>query len=570
MDVVVIGGSAGGLKAACRIGRLKPDAHITVLVKDRHFGYSGCGLPYFLSGDVMGYDDLISTASGTIKDEQYFREVKGINILSRHEALTIDRSARAVHCRDLESNREMNLPYDCLVIATGTNPMPVVIPGADSDKISYFTKPDDALKLRADLETGKIESVSIIGGGYIGLELCEAFSAMWGVKPRLVEIRQHVLPGILDTELACLVEDELRRNGVDLMLGSRCQQIVEDDGKMCLITMDGSKLPADRVILATGMRPNVELARKAGLKIGITGGIETDRHLRTTDPDIYAAGDCVELTSVVDGRAGLWQLGSLASRMGRVVGDNICNGDVHFHPVTGANILKVFDLTLGSVGMTATESAERGYNIGCSWGTFYDRMHYYPDATYMMCKLVYDKTSRQVLGVQVVSKGQAVHIIDKAAQLIRQKATLHDFQDLEHGYSPPYSQPFDPLHYLGFIAENSHSAGVKLISPADFTNLPAESIILDVRNSDEIEVSPLPELKGEVIAVPLEKLRSQLTRCIPREKPIIAVCEMGSRSWDAAIMLRRAGWNDIGILAGGMHFQPESLTESKLGLTNCT
>ncbi len=557
MDVLVIGGSAGGLKAACRIGRLKPDAHITVLVKDRHFGYSGCGLPYFLSGDVNDYDELISTANGTIKNERYFREVKGINILPLHEALTVDRSARAVRCRDLESNREMDLPYDALVIATGSSPMPAVIPGADSDMISYFTTPNDALKLRRDLETGKIGSVSIIGGGYIGLELCEAFSVMWGVDVRLAEIRTHVLPRILDAELACLVEDELRKNSVELMLGCRCHEIVEANSKVCMYADDGTRHPADRIILTTGMCPNAELARKAGLDIGITGGIKVDDHLRTSDPDIYAAGDCVELTSIVDGHAGLWQLGSLASRMGRVVGDNICHGDSHFHPVIGANVLKLFDLTLGSVGMTATECEEKGYNVGCSWGTFYDRMHYYPESTYMMCKLVYDQSSGQVLGVQVVSKGEAVHVIDKASQLLRLKASLHDFQDLEHAYSPPYSQPFDPLHYLGFIAENSHSAGVKLVSPADFTNLPADAIILDVRIEEEIKALPLPELKGEIISVPVEKLRSQLTHCIPREKPIIAVCEMGSRSWDAAIMLRRAGWNDISILAGGMHFQPD-------------
>lgn len=556
MDVIVIGGSAGGLKAACRIHRLKPDAHVTVLVKDGHFGYSGCGMPYFLSGDVMGYDELISTASGTIKDQTYFREVKGINVLPHHEATGIDRAARAVHCVDRQSGRKMSFPYDKLVIATGANPLPAVIPGAETTKTSYFTKPDDALRLRKELETGQIESVAVIGGGYIGLELCEAFSVMWGVDVKLIEIRPHVLPRILDVELACLVEEELKRHGVELILGCRCSKIVETDGKVCLHMGDTCAIEADRVVLATGFVPNVELARNAGLDIGRTGGIAVNDHLRTSDQDIYAAGDCVELHSVVDGHAGLWQLGSLASRMGRIIGDNICHGDARFRPVTGANVLKVFDLTLGSAGLTAASCSEDGYDVASSWGTFSDRMHYYPESSYMTGKMVYDRSGGQLLGVQLVSKGTGVHIIDKAAQLLAQKTTIHDVQDMEHAYSPPYSQPFDPLHYLGFIAENSRTSGVKLVSPADFVKLPSNAIILDVRNGDEIEASPLPELPQEIISVPVEELRYRLNSCVPKERPIIAVCEMGSRSWDAAIMLRRAGWNDVSILAGGMHFQP--------------
>jgi len=555
MDVIVIGGSAAGLKAACRISRLQPDANVRVLVMEKYFAYSACGLPHFLSGDVNTIEALVSTPNGTIKDEKYFRNVKGIEILPRRKAISIDRSARLVQCKVIPDGKEETYPYDRLVIATGSKPVLPAIPGVDDPGVISFTQPDDAIKLRSELETGQICKVTIIGAGIVGLELCEAFSALWGVDINLIELQNQVLAGVLDEDLARMVEAEIKAQGINVQLGCGCREIVPESDGLCMFDNSGEMIASDRIVLASGVQPNSELARAAGLGVGITGGIEVNDKLQTSDPDIYAAGDCVELPNAIDGQVGINQSGSLASRMGRVVGDNICNGDSHFGPVVGAKVVKVFDITIGSVGLTKTECLEKGYEIGESWGTFHDRLHYYPEAGSINAKIIYDRSNSKLLGFQAVSRGWLVHTLNIAAHAIRTGATLEDLHEIEHSYAPPFALTFETLHSLAFIAENSRTAGVKLISPVGFNNLPEDTLILDVRIPSEIEGKPLNAGDHKMLVIPVEELRARLGE-VPSNCPIVAVCQMGGRGWDAALMLRRAGFSDVGILAGGALFQP--------------
>ncbi len=557
MEVIVIGGSAAGLKAACRIARLKPDAAVKVLVRDRYFGVSACGMAFYLAGDIDDFKALISTPNGTVKDEVYYRDVKGIEVLARREVLAIDRAARLVRFRELDTGREKSLPYDKLVIATGAEPLVPAIPGVDSPGVAYFADFEQAVQLRHDLERGMIERVAIVGAGFVGLELCEAFRAMWGVEVELIELQPQVLPGLVDPELAVLVEEELIEQGVSIRLGCRCNEIVNDENHICVFDLAGEGIHVDRVIITVGVRPNVDLARAAGLEIGSAGGIKVDAHLATNDPDIFAAGDCVELVNALNGRNGVWSFGSLASRMGRVVGDNVCNGDSQFNPIVCATVFKVFDITVGTVGMTAVECRSDGYEIGESWGTFHDRLFYYPGATTMNVKLVYDKSSGEVLGFQGLSRGSLLHEINAASQLIRQRVTVDKLPEFEHAYSPPFAQPLDPLHYLAYIADNSRSAGIGLVPPHEFLDLPTDTVVLDSRSPHEIESRPLDVEAKRRIEIPVEKLRSRI-REVPSDAQIVTVCQTGGRSWDAALMLRRAGWNQVSILAGGALFLPKS------------
>lgn len=556
MEVIVIGGSAAGLKAACRISRLQPDARVRVLVKDKYFAYSNCGLPYYLSGDVDNFESLISTPNGTIKDERYFREVKNIEVLADHEVVAIDRSARLVRCKG--GDRAETFPYDKLVIATGISPILPAIPGSDTNSVRTFTKPEDALILREELKANKIDKVIIIGGGFIGLELCEAFRSLWGVEVELVELQNRLLSELVDIDIARLVEDEIIKHGIKLQLGCGCREIVEEDDRLCIFDNSGDMIEADRVILASGVRPNADLAQDAGLEIGVTGGIKVNDRLQTSDPDIFAAGDCVELSNAIDGMAGAWSLGSLASRMGRVVGDNICNGDSRFGPVVGTSILKLFDLTIGAVGLTRAECDEKGYEVDESWGTFHDHLHYYPEAVPINAKIIYDRNTDRVLGFQAISRGQLVPVIAEAAQIIRTGGTLEDMCNIEHPYAPPFALPFDTLHFLAYIADNSRIAGVKLVSPVEFDNLTDDTVILDVRIPSEIEGKPLNVESRRKIEIPVEDLRGRLDE-VNKADRIVAVCQMGSRSWDAALMLRRAGCSDVGILAGGALFLPDGI-----------
>ncbi|MFH0764981.1 MAG: rhodanese-like domain-containing protein, partial [Calditrichota bacterium] len=229
----------------------------------------------------------------------------------------------------------------------------------------------------------------------------------------------------------------------------------------------------------------------------------------------------------------------------------------------GVSVVKVYDLYVGSVGLTAAESIEKGLNVGEIWGTFHDRMFYYPEATPLNAKLIYDQNTGEILGLQVVSRGPILQILNSAAVLMQNHVALDTLNSLEHAYAPPYAQPLSPLHYLSFIAENSRSAGVELVGPGEFKNIPQETIILDVRTSEERTAFPLPDnLSNEIIPIPVEQLRSRLAE-LPSGRPMVTVCQMGSRAWDAALILRRAGWNDVGILAGGVLFlAPERIRKT--------
>ncbi len=555
MDIIVIGGSVAGLKAACRIRRLQPDARVRVLVRSEYFAHSVCGLPYYLSGDVESFNALLTTPNGTIKDEKYFRDVKDVDVYTGCEVVGIDRAARSVRCYYPDRNEKTFYPYDRLVIATGTNPIMPVIQGTDLPGVYTFTTAGEAIKLRGELEANKIDKVTIIGAGFIGLELCEAFRAMWGVEVDLVDIRNQILPGLVDIELAMIIEDEIRDQGIKLRLGCGCHEVIQKTDKLCMSDRSGNLIESDRIVIAGGVIPNVDLAHQAGLEIGVTGGIKVNDHLQTSDPDIYAAGDCVELSNAVDGRAEVWSLGSLASRMGRVVGDNICNGDSRFGPVVGTTIVKMFDMSIGSAGLTRIDCEERGYEFGECWGTFYDRPHYYPGAGTTKAKIIYDKSNSRLLGFQAVSNGRLVHTLNLAVQAIRTGGTLEDLSDIEHAYAPPFSQQFETLHFLTYIAENSRIAGIKLVSPLEFSDLPDDTLILDVRISTEIEGRPLDVGSRGIITIPVEELRSRLSE-VPDKGKVVAVCQTGCRAWDAALMLRRAGFSDVGILAGGALFLP--------------
>lgn len=553
MEVIVIGGSTAGLKAACRIRRLQPDARVRVLVKDEFAAYSPCGLPYYLSGDIPALETLAKTPYGVLKDVRYFREVKGVEVVPNCEALAVNRTARLIRAR-LEG-RETEFPYDKLVIATGSLPVVPSLPGIDHPHVTTFASPRDALKLRQDLEKGLVGRAAVVGGGLVGVMVCEAFRSMWEVEVDLIEVQPHVLSGIVDPEVAALVEAELTRNGVRLHLGCGCREVMEDDGRLCIFDHDGNMFQVDRLVLAVGTQPNSALAAAAGLDIGLTGGIRVNSRLQTNDPDIYAAGDCVELVNAVDGGVQNWSMGSLASRMGRVVGDNICNGDSHFGAVCSAAVCRVFGVSVAAVGLPAAECAERGFQTECIWVTLHDRMHFFPGAVPLRAKLVVDRGTSRVMGAQFLSPGPVLHLVDAASQFISRGARVDELAQLEHACAPPFAQPAHPLHLLARVWENSRSAGIRLVPPDQIADLPEEVCLLDVRTKHESAALPVDTRGHPLVHIPLEDLRARLNE-VPRDRPIVIVCQMGGRSWDAALLLRRSGWQEVALLAGGLLFQP--------------
>lgn len=552
MKIVVIGASAAGLKAGCRARRINPEAKVTVVEKGKYISYAACGLPYFVSGDVDSFVQLQKTAYDVVKDAEYFANTKDITVMTETAAIKIDTSGKTVQC-EKSSGEKLELPFDKLIIATGAEPAIPNIEGVDLPGVTTFTKAEEAMALRKDLQAGKIGKVCIAGGGFIGCELTESFIAMWGAETELLEAKPYILSQMLDEEMARIVTKEICRNGAEVHTGSAVQKIVEDGGKLKVVTSKWTAGGFDRVIIAAGVKPSVKLAQDAGIETGETGGIKVDFRLMTKMEDIFAAGDCAEFQRAVDKEPAYIPLGSLANRMGRTAGNSAAGKLDFMTGITGASCLKVFDLTVAAVGMTAEAACHAGYNSGESWGVFTDRAHYSPDSQLFSAKIVYDRDEHRLLGVQAAGRGNILRHIDAASVMIKYGATLGEICDYEPAYAPPFANALDPLHYLAYAAIADGAEGVKVLNPLKAEEFAEGAVVLDVREESEIAEAQL-DLPGKSnLAIPLTQLRKRTGEIPPGEK-ILVVCQRGTRSAEAVRILKEKGWKDVCYLGGGAGF----------------
>lgn len=553
MNIVVIGASAAGMKTACRVRRIMPKASVKVIEKGKYISYSACGLPYFLSGDVDSFRELTTTAYDVEKTPEFFRDTKGVEVLTEISADRIDTKSMTVHCTDLKNNKALELKYDRLVLAVGAEPVIPNIPGVDSPGVHTFANPSDAMTLRKALETRQIERVAVVGAGFIGCELAEAFSALWGAEVCLFEQKEQVLPGILDPETARIVELEMKREDIEIHLSSEITGIDTEDDKLSVGTKSGVHEDFDRIIIASGIRPRTDLAKTAGIHIGEIGGIKVDDRMRTNIENIFAAGDCVESVSAVSGRPGIFALGSLANRMGRVAANVIAGQQDYFGPVSGSCCLKVFDMNVASVGLTAKAAEDAGFNVGEAWGVFTDKLHYYPEYNEISVKIVFDKTSGKLLGVQAVGKGDVIQRIDSASLMIKSGMTIDDMRNFEPAYAPPYANALDPLHFLAYSASVIIEEGTTIFNPLLLNEKAPGTVILDVREPVEIKEKPLEIESVEIITIPLTELRNNIVK-IPSNKKLTILCQRGSRSAETARILKEYGFTDIQVMGGGLAF----------------
>ena len=542
--IVVIGASAAGLRAAARAKRLMPGTEVVVLDRETVISYGACGLPYYLSGDIESLRPLRSTAWGAVRDPAYFSGAKALDVRIGKNVTAIDRQAKEVRFVDLGSGEETTLGYDKLVIAGGARPKG--LPGVPEDhpRVSFFKTTEDAVRWRQALERNELDSMAIIGAGYIGIELAEAFKSMWGCEVDLIEGLAQVLAQVLDPEMAALVQAHLAEQGVRLHLGHFCQSL-EEEGDILRIRTGERAIEVQHAICAIGVGPASGLAASAGLAVGPAGGITVDEYLRTSDPDIFAAGDCIEVIHRVTGRPAHVPLGSLANRQGRAVGDNLAGRRTRFGPVAGSGAVKVFDFNVASTGLSQAACEREGIACEAVWGAFSDKAHYYPEDKNICCKLVYGPGDGRLLGMQVVGPGEGVKRVDVLANLLHRSGTVDDLLDLEFCYAPPYASAIDALFTLGCAAGNQMRDGVRSVAP---TQDPAGYQVLDVRTADEAEARPAP---GDgVIHIPIEELRARMAE-IPRERTLLVYCAKGARSGEAVRMLLQNGYEGAICLGGG-------------------
>ncbi len=555
-NIVVIGAVALGPKAACRFKRLEPDSSVIMVDQGDIISYGGCGIPYFISDDVSDPDQLQQTSFHMLRDEKFFRDVKDVHVMTNTRAVSIDREEKTVSVRNVISGKEQKLPYDKLVLATGSRAGRLSIPGADLEGVFTVSNMNEAISIKKDIAEGKVGKAVIIGAGAIGLEMAEAFADLWGIETAVVEIADQLLPRKISPHMAQMVQHHLAENEVSFYASERVEQI-EGDTRVKRIITDKRILDADLVVMAVGVTPNSDLARDAGLEVSPRGGIVVNKRLQTSDLNIYAGGDCVQITNLVTGRSGYYPLGSLANRQGRVIGTNLADGDAEFEGALGSFAIKLFEISVASTGLSLDTAKKEGFEALSAFVVQFDRAHFYPEKDLMYLELVVEKGSGRVLGIQGFGNtgDGVVARINAVAGILKYKPATADISNLELPYSPPFSSAMDILNALGNTAENILAGKNRALEAVQFVEWwqkreDGETFFLDCRGWGNAE--PFVEKHPDHWKnIPQDELRVRIKE-VPRDKRIALVCNTGVRSYEAQLILNQMGIEQTYNLQGGM------------------
>jgi NADPH-dependent 2,4-dienoyl-CoA reductase/sulfur reductase-like enzyme/rhodanese-related sulfurtransferase len=548
----VIGGVACGPKAASRLKRLLPAADITVIERDDIVSYGACGIPYYVEGLFSDVNMLVQTPVGIPRDPVFFEKVKGVKVLTKTEAVRVDRERKMVRVRSLDTKAEEDLPFDKLVLSTGARPIKPPIPGLELINVFCIRNLNDAAALMASMEKDTLKEAVLVGAGYIGLEMAEAL-VQKGLNVTVVEMFDQVLPQFLDREMSMLVTKHLQKKGVKLVLGRKVLALEGKDSVQSVKT-EYQTLPADLVIVAAGVRPNDELAREAGLSCSPKGGIEINSYCQTSDPDIYAGGDCVVNRYVhpVTGASHFVPLGSTANKHGRVIANHIAGLATPFAGVTLTGICKVFDFTVGRTGLTEKQARELNLEVETATWAGADIPHYYPQSKSMVIKMVASKSNRKLLGVQIVGIGDGSKRLDVAAGAILFGAAVDQIEHIDVGYAPPYGPPLDPLTSAAHLLLNKMDGIAFGISPLEAKRRIDENrdlILVDVRTPKEFAKMGLRDER--VINIPLGALRERVHE-LPKDKDILTFCVLCLRGYEAQRILTAAGFSRVWFIEGGL------------------
>lgn len=552
--VLIIGAVALGPKVACRLRRIDPDVQITMIDRDELISYGGCGIPYYVGGDVADIEGLRSTIAHAIRDAGFFKATKGADVLTGVEAVAVNRAEKTVRVRHLKEDREETMAYDKLVIATGATPMRPPIPGADLPQVHVVSNLHHAKVIKDAISKGEVENAVVIGAGAIGIEMAEALTDLWGIETTLIEMADQVLPQALGKDMSRIAEKKLRENGVSLMLSQRVTAIHGDAETGVQSVETGEKtIPCNMVILAAGVRPNAQLAVDAGLAVGKNGGVLVNRRMQTSDPDIYSGGDCAEFPNLISGQETLMPLGSLANRQGRIIATNINGGVAQFPGAVGSFCIKIFDMGLAKAGLTSLQAQRAGFDPVDVVVAQSDRAHFFPDADFMFIKLIADRKSRKILGIEAAGpQGDAVKSrVDAVAPLLRFSVDVDEICNLEVSYSPPYASAMDIVNNAGNALDNTLNGSLKSIDTWTFLEKfkKENARVLDVRSSNQAD--PFVEkYKDQWINIPQDEFRSRLDE-IPTDGPLYLLCGTGPRSYECQVILNARGITDTFNIQGG-------------------
>jgi NADPH-dependent 2,4-dienoyl-CoA reductase/sulfur reductase-like enzyme/rhodanese-related sulfurtransferase len=566
--LIVIGGSAAGAKAAAKARRIDQNAEITIIQKDPDLSMASCGYPYYVGDVFSDRNMLLCTPTGVVRDHDFFLITKAIDARTEVEVTSIDRKKHAVTCRHVASGKEEILEYDKLILATGAKAKKPPIPGLDLQGISTLLSMKDADYLREILDDEKIKKAVIVGGGLIGIETCEALQ-MAGVEVTIVENLPQLLP-FLDWEMAKIVENHISSKDVRVIVNNGVSEFVGDNGQLTGVKLqDGEEIPCELAVMAIGVSPNAKLAFDAGLEVGLLGGVSVNLKMQTSDPDIYAAGDCVEVKNLLSDKKVFAPFGDLANLQGRVAGENAMNGNSAIFPGTvQSGICKIFEFAAGSTGLSEkTAHALEMFKIETVMNASPDKPGFM-GAKLLISKMVVNKKDQRLIGYQCVGPGDVSKQVAVAAMAIQGKLTLSDLINADLPYAPPFSLAIDHFIVSAHIMQNKLSGRMIGIScqkvwekvkwvgndPTDATTEKDRPFLLDVRSPGEYKKSRLG--LGETL-MPLSTLRKSLHE-LPQDKEheIICFCQLSLRGYEASLILMAAGWKNVKVMEGGIMAWP--------------
>ncbi len=553
--VLIIGGVAAGMKTASRLRRRDKDAQITVIERGTLVSYGACGFPYYISDEVKKFNEFTHTPQGIARDVDYFKKVKGIDVLTEHEAQKINREAKTVTVLDKKSGLTADMPYDVLVLGTGATPVRLPVPGAELEGIHNFWFPWEVLKVKQELAENGVTDVVIVGAGFIGMELAEAFYNL-GVKVSVVEMQDRILPQMLDAEMAELAAVPLKAAGINLCLGEKTLAF-EGTGRVAGVRTDKRTIPAQLVVVAVGVRPNVELAREAGLAIGPSGAIAVNGYLQTDDPAIYAGGDCAENTHRVSGAKLFAPMGSTANKHGRVIADNICGDMVKYPGVLGTGLCRMLNMEAGSTGLNERTAAVAGIDFESVIVPGSDRLGYMPGAGRLVLKLFAERGTHRVIGAQAVGQGVDKRI-DTLVAAISMGAVLEDLSEFDIGYAPPFNGPIDNIATAANVLLNKIEGRLRSINPKEFKNLRGDKdyTLVDVRTPGEFKARRIAGC-ANIVNLPLDRVRSESGGVLPdKDARLVCSCQIDLRGYEAETMLRAQGYKNVQSLEGSMSAWP--------------
>ena len=541
MKVVIVGGVAGGATAAARIRRLDEQAEIVVFERSGYISYANCGLPYYI-GDVITDPEELTLQT----PESFFSRFR-VDMKVRHEVTAIHPERKTVSVKNLETDEVFEESYDKLILSPGAKPTQPRLPGVGIDKLFTLRTVEDTFRIKEYINQNHPKSAVLAGGGFIGLELAENLREL-GMDVTIVQ-RPKQLMNPFDADMASMIHSEMRKHGVKLALGYTVEGFEERNGGVDVLLKDNAPFHADMVVLAIGVTPDTALAREAGLELGIKGSIVVNDRMETSVPDIYAAGDAVQVKHYVTGEDALISLAGPANKQGRIIADNICGGDSRYLGSQGSSVIKVFDMTAATTGINETNARKAGLDVDTVILSPMSHAGYYPGGKVMTMKVVFEKGTYRLLGAQIVGYDGVDKRIDVLATAIHAGLKATQLKDLDLAYAPPYSSAKDPVNMAGFMIDNI-SKGLKQWHLHDADKLPRDGsvILLDTRTAREYSSG---HIEG-FVNIPVDELRERLDEIEPG-KPVYVICQSGLRSYIATRILEGYGYEAYNF-AGGFRF----------------